>query len=88
MNRVHPQASEQEATEALDLFDPAHKALAEATLELYTDAYSNEDPQVQRQSELALQVWENLSELGLALPPDWVVAVWHAKEGARGNPPQ
>ena len=70
---------------ALAMDSPEWSALAEATLMMYTDAFRSDNPDIVERGNKALQVWNLLCDLGLALPPAWVAAVWHATDIAQAD---
>lgn len=66
----------------LDPGNGAWEWLAEATLDIHVEAFGVKDnAETIARSAAALEVWEALTRLDLAVPPPWVVAVWHAKDG-------
>lgn len=63
---------------------PDYDHLAEETLRLYTEGFRS-TPEAAQRSFKALLVWELLTELDLAVPPEWVAAVWHTQDVEREN---
>lgn len=60
-----------------------YERLAEATLGLYIEGYGQ--PEKAEQSAKALLLWDLLTELDLAVPPEWVAAVWHTQDVERAK---
>lgn len=54
--------------------------LSETCLGMYAEGYGSDDSAINERADKARQVWELLTELDLATPPNWLVAVWRVAE--------